>query len=752
MTLYTSISALCCIVLCLSAAQAQEGGSLRPRTEAERGTPPQQLEPVLVTAPRQAPEPTGLALDSPTGTASRLGLTLRELPVSVDIIGRDAIEEREHRTVLEAMESGTGITAGNPPGDPATFSLRGFTDNQIIQLTDGVRTGPTTMTGRLLDTWNFERIEVFKGPASVLYGEGAIGGAVNYAIKRPRRDAPLHVDGMLSYGSFNTLRLGVGSGGPLYADKLFYRVDFSRHTSSGFIDDTSSEYRSLSSALLFDVNKQLSLQLSFDAQHDDISSYWGTPLVPRSFATKPLSGVVEAEDGRTIDRRMSRVNYNVTDNVMYSKSYWGRLKADWQVTPALKLRNELYYYQANRRWENAETYAFDPTTLRISRDRFFVAHNQSIIGNRSEALLTMPLFGLPNRFLVGLDTNSLDFARPSFFAGAVDDVDPFHPARGRFGPPRLEAKQETNIHTTALFFEDQLTIFAPLKLVAGVRTEWIDLDRKLFNTAGVLQTEPSFSRTFRPTTWRVGMIYDVLPTLSLYGQYSTAADPAGLSNIFLVRSGENVDLSHGEQWEVGLKHRFWEQRAEWTLAYFHITRSHLLTQVSPTEVATIGQQSSHGLEFAAAVRPLPQWKLQGNVTFLEARFDDFAETTGTTVVSHNGNRPPNVPQIVANLWTSYQLPIPQFPLEFGGSWRYVSPRFNDNANTLKMLDYHTVDAFLGWRFADGHGFKDSHVRLRVRNLFDKDYAVWGDVFYPTEVLLGEPRSIEFSLSGRFAGL
>lgn len=709
------------------------------------------LPPMIVTAPPSGSAGGALGLGREAAAGSRLGLTPRELPASVEIIGRETIEDRGHRTVLEAIESGTGITAANPPGDPAPFSMRGFTDNQIIQLTDGVRTGPTTMTSRQLDTWNFERVEVLKGPASVLYGEGAIAGAVNYVIRRPRREEPFNVDGLLSYGSFNTLRLGVGSGGPLHDNILFYRVDFSRATSSGFIDDTSSDYRSITSALLFDVTRQLSFELSFDAQHDDASPYWGTPLVPLSFATRPLSGVVQSSDGRTIDARMSRVNYNVTDNVMYANSYWGRLKTHWQATSTLRVRNELYYYHADRRWENAETYAFNPATLLINRDRFFVAHDQDIIGNRSEALLAMPLFGLPNRFLVGLDTNHLGFERPGSFQGSVDEVDPLQPARGRFGPRLASAKHETTIRTTALFFEDQLTLFAPLKFVAGVRTEWIDLDRKVFDTAGVLRTEPSFSRAFRPTTWRVGLIYDVLPGLSLYGQYSTAADPAGLSNLFLVRSAENVNLSRGTQWEVGVKQSLWEQRAEWTLAYFRIVRKNLLTQVSVTDVASIGQQSSQGLEFAAAARLLPQWKLQGNVTLLEAQFDTFAEATETTVISHNGNRPPNVPRLVANVWTSYQLTAPQFPVEVGGSLRYVSGRFNDNANTVKMLAYHTVDAFIGWRFPDSNGFKNSALRLRVRNLFDRDYAVWGDPFYPSEVLLGEPRSIEVALSGRFAG-
>ena len=737
-----------CSLACGAEVYAQQTSPPQHPQAKSDVAPVSRLKEVVVPGERPT-EPSGLSLETPTPTGSRLGLTPREIPASVDVIGQETIEERGHRSTLEAIESAVGVTAGSPPGDPGAFSLRGFTDNQISQLYDGTRIGPSNMTGRPLDVWNFERIEILKGPASVLYGEGAVGGAINLVTRRPNREERRHLDAFFSYGRFNSTRFGLGSGGSLYRDKLFYRVDLSRNSSDGFINHTPSEFWNLTSSVLFDVNERFSLQASFDTTADDVGSYWGTPLVPRSFATKPLFGVVKTRDGRTIDRRMSRVNYNVADSRMWAHTYWGRVNARWQMSNAIALHNEFYLYQANRRWRNAETYAFDPTTLLVNRDRFFVAHDQRILGNRGELHYTHAMFGQHNRMVLGFDISRLDFGRPgAFCCDDPDGVDPFRPTRGRFGS-LTPTRQQTDIDTRALFFEDHLLVAERLHLVAGVRAEWIDLDRKLFRTDKSLNTGPSFVRTFAPVTWRLGAVFDLFPTLSLYSQYSTAADPVG-TNIFLVRENQNFDLTHGRQWEVGLKYSGLEGRAEWTLAYFDITRKNILTQTSLTAAVNVGRQSSHGVEFAAAVRPTPAWRLQGNVAYLDAEFDNFAEPSGDTLVSRAGNVPPNVPRLVANLWTSYRVLYP-WPLEVGGGIRHVGNRFTDTANSIKLLSYATVDAFLSWPLGESAYFKNSRLTVRARNLLDEDYAIWGDTFYPSQILRGEPRTVEFSLSTRFEG-
>lgn len=425
---------------------------------------------------------------------------------------------------------------------------------------------------------------------------------------------------------------------------------------------------------------------------------------------------------------------------MSALTTWTKFKTTWKPIEVIEVRNQAYYYTAKRDWQNAETYTFNVGTQLIDRDRFSVAHDQNIIGDRLEVQINQPIASLKNRFVMGLDFSHLDFTRPSFFSGAGGSVDPFAPVAGLFGLGST-ATQKSQVTTIAVFAEDQVNLTEQLKLVAGLRHDHVNLERQLFNTAGVLNTTSSFSRDFNPTTWRAGLVYDMLPAVTLYGQYSTAADPVG-TNIFLVRAGENLALATGAQWEVGAKGDFWDKRAEWTVAYFDIFRKNILTQTSLTEAVNVGRQSSKGVEFAIGVRPTEAWRVQGNLTFLSAKFDDFAEISGGNAVSRSGNRPFNVPQAMANLWSIYRLPT-AMPVDLGAALRYVGDRYNDAANTVRMNAYITADAWVSVPY------KTIWFTLRGRNLFDKTYAVWGDNFYPDQVLIGAPRAVELSMMAQF---
>jgi iron complex outermembrane receptor protein len=701
-----------------------------------------EIQPITVIGQPAERQGTGtLHLDSPSTTASRLGLTRREIPASIEVIDQQTIQERGFRSTSEAIQAATGVTVGDSPGNPASFSMRGFTNNQIRLLFDGLVIGPSGMISRPRDPWNLDRVEILKGPASVLYGQGAIAGAINFVTKRPVRGLE-GTEAFLSYGRFNTSRAAVGSGGRLGTDKLHYRADLSYQRSDNFmgVQRTPYTYWNWTSALLYDVTPRLNFEVSFDLTYDRSKPYYGTPLVPSSFATQAVNGVVSTLDGRTVDARMLRQNYNVQDSDMSALTTFTKFKTTWKPTDVIAVRNQAYYYTAERNWQNAETYTFNVGTQLIDRDRFFVSHDQSIIGDRLEFQVTQPIASFKNRFVTGVDFTYLDFTRPSFFSGAGGSVDPFAPVAGLFGP-FLSAPQKSRITTVAVFAEDQFSLTDQLKLVAGFRHDYIDLERQLFNAAGVLDATSSFSRNFNPTTWRAGVVYDVLPQVTLYGQYATAADPVG-TDLFLASATENFDLATGAQWEVGAKGDLWNKRVEWTVAYFDIFRENILTRTSLTEAVNVGRQSSRGVELALGVRPTDAWRVQGNLTYLSAKFDDFTELSGGNLVSRNGNRPFNVPKTVANLWSIYRLPT-VIPVDIGAALRYVGDRFNDAANTVRMLAYTTVDAWLAVPY------KNLWFTLRGRNLFDKTYAIWGDNFYPDQLLIGSPRTVELSMRAQF---
>ena len=124
------------------------------------------------------------AIASDCPTVDVYGIATTEHPdTDGEIIDQATMRQRGFRTVTEAAQGMTGVTGGDHPAEPSAFSLRGFTNSQINILYDGIKIGPQNMTSRVMDTGNLERIEILKGPASLMSGEGAAGGAIGFAAQ-----------------------------------------------------------------------------------------------------------------------------------------------------------------------------------------------------------------------------------------------------------------------------------------------------------------------------------------------------------------------------------------------------------------------------------------------------------------------------------------------------------------------------------------------------------------------------------------
>jgi len=710
--------------------------------EPAKGTLPR----VTIVGEREVP-----ALLQPAGSASRLGLSVRETPASIDVLPQSLLRERGVRSVSEAAIAATGVTAGDFPAEPSNFSMRGFANSQINTLYNGLKIGPPNMTSRVMDIGNLERIEFLKGSASLMSGEGASGGAVNFVTRQPQRGTPQH-EVNLSAGSFGAVRSGFGSGGTTAVESLDYRVDLNRSAGKGFIDDTAHENWHLSAGLDWYALPGLKLFSALEYKKDDASAYWGTPLVSAAApGVQPQGGVVSGSyvsgfngsnlGAVTIDRRTLRTNYNVLDNRNTADEQWLRVGADWQPNTAFGLRTQFYRYAADREWFNNEIAAFNGGTGLVDRERFYVAHDQTTMGNKSEVQWDGAVAGLRNRWVAALEWNKTEFMRPGAANFPGDSVGLVNPQRGSYGLLTTQ-RQSADITNLALALEDRLTLAQGVALIAGLRHESIALDRSSANAAGVQRTGFPFSKTWRPTTGRIGLTWDVAPELTLYGQFATAADVAA-NNLFLLRANQPLELTRTRTVEVGAKQSFWAQRGEWTLALYDIVRSNVYAAQGGQALALAGQQASRGVELSAAVRTAQAWRWWGNLAINRTRYENYGVGSGSSSGSFSGNTPPNAPKLVANAGASYRFGG-AWPVEASASLRRVGERFHSDANTVKLAAYTVADASVSVQLQPR-----TQLSLRVRNLADRSYAVWSDPFYPDQVLLGAPRSAELALSLRF---
>jgi len=708
-----------------------------------QGPAPVTLDDVIVSG-RTAP---AHPLDHDAPSASRLGLTAREVPAAIEILDRRDLHRDDIHSVTDAATRTVGVTAGDFPAEPAAFSMRGFTGNQITTLYNGIRIGPANMTNRVTGTANLERIEFLKGSASLMSGEGASGGAINLVTRRPHA-GPVEHEVHASYGSFNTVHTGFGSGGSTRLTGLDYRIDLNRASSNGFVDDTPSTAWHVSGGLDWRAAAGLKLFVAAEYKRDKAKTYWGTPLVSSGgTGIGPVSGLVSgthvsAYNGTnlgavTLDGRTLRTNYNVIDNRSNAEETWVRGGVEWAPRADMLVRNQVYRYDARREWFNNEIIAFNAGTGLVDRERFFVAHDQTLVGDKAEWQWDARLAGRHNRLVLAAEWSRLDFHRPGAANFPGDSVTLADPDRGTYGALTTQ-RQTAAIDTLAVAVEDRLRLTPRVALVGGLRHESIALDRTSTNAAGADRSGFPFSSTWRPTTGRTGVTWDLTNALTLYAQYATGADVSA-NNLFLLGPTQPPGLTRARTLEAGAKHRFLDGHGTLTAAVFAMRRSNVYAAQGGQQLALAGEQRSRGAELAASVRAPAGWRLWANLAWTHARYHDYDFAGG----SYSGNTPPNVPAVVANAGGALRIAT-AYPVEVGLAMRHVGDRFHSDANTVTLESYTIADAFLAVDVARG-----VTATLRVRNLADRRYVAWSDPFYPDQVLVGAPRGVELGIRATF---
>lgn len=720
-----------------------------------------------VTAPSQATQPTvpssatavatPLNGNAPAAAGSRLGLTAREVPATVEVVGAETLREQGYHTTVDAVRGATGVSAGDAPNDVG-FAMRGFQGNQISVLYNGINIGPTGFTALTMETYNLDRVEFLKGPSSLISGQGAVGGTINFVTKAPHT-GPVQNEAFVGFDQRGTFRSGFGSGGSTTVPGLDYRFDISRTREVGFIDDTEFKNVHVSGQLNYRLSDSFRTFVAAEFKDYKAKPYEGTPLVPAADSgTNAIAGIVSGSkisaynssnlDSVTIDRRTLSTNYNVVDGHKTIKESWVRSGFEWDLNNAVILRSQIYNYNASRDWYNNEISAYNSLTKQVDRERFFVHHNHNIVGNITDVTWNGSIFGLDNRLVGSVESSHTDFTRPGAANFPGEPVPLVGFDRGTYGDLRTQLQTAT-IDSVALNLEDRLKLTNTFALVGGLRYNPLTLDRNWIRNGAERPGFP-YSKSWQPVTGRIGYTWEALPGTIFYSQYATASDISA-DSIFLLSPTQNLTMSDSRSYETGVKQLAWSGRAEWTFSAFDIERNNVYSAQAGQQLNLAGKVKSQGVEFSAAVRPTPESRLWGNVAYVRARYADYDLADGSA--SFSGNTPPNIPAVIVNGGGSYRFLNPGWwPVELGFSVRHVGDRWSTDANTVKLLAYTTADLFAFVDLPKVPLFAtatSTRLAFRVRNVTDKRYAAWSDPFYPDQIFLGAPRTYEVEASFKF---
>ena len=677
-------------------------------------------------------------LTAVTSTGSRLGTTLLQTPASVTVLTGSEINARGDLSVTEAVTRAVGVTTSANPGNGGTaLSARGFSgQGSVLQLYDGVRLFPVAGTITFpADPWNIDRIEVLSGPASVLYGQGSLGGAVNVITKQPNTQRQ-EFEGEVGYGSQNTWHVAAGAGGPL-GEMLSYRVDGSYRRSDGWVDRGDSKSLALSGALRFAPSKDLTFTLRDDYGNLRPQEYFGTPLI-----------------NSKLDTSIRERNYNVADADLHYRDNRTALTAEWTPNEMISVQNVAYRLTSKRLFKDLESYCWvaangdcpndynggGGTPGQIYRtDNLGIFHDQTQYGDQGNIKFSTAFGGgMKNDLVAGFDYNDIKLIYSNDFGSDLQEseVNPRNFNPGLFYDTQgIAPRFRTHTKEYSFYLEDRLALNDQFSVMGGVRAEHDHVERFNINTAGVSATTALFGKTLTDTTWRVGAVYQPNSNLSLYAQYSTGVDPLGTLTTY---SGSQTQFENatGHQAEAGVKFSFMDGKGRATAAVYRIVKNNLLSQRTLTSpIEQVGQRSSQGIELSVAFELPAGFSIDANGTVLDAKYDSFL--SGST--SYNGKTPPGAPETAANVWLNWKA---NDKLQARAGLRYVGQTYSDNANTFRIPGYTVVDASVSYAITP-----QVALNVNVSNLFDKDYAT--NAYNDEQWILGRPRSVDVSLKLRF---
>ncbi|MBS0232507.1 MAG: TonB-dependent siderophore receptor [Proteobacteria bacterium] len=747
----------------LTARTNAEAGAPKPQTPVKPAPNTADLPPVVVTAPaelskpvkkpakakplvRNVSQPTvsnvqpaaasaGLGeSENPKGpgkgivaerttSGSKTDTPIIEIPQGISVVTGEQIRDMGAMSVVEATRYAPGIRSETFGSDTRNdwFLVRGFSAQETGYYLDGLQLFSTAFATWRLEPWGLDRIEIIRGPSSVLYGGGNPGGLINAVSKRPG----LGLDNAISTGidEFGNAYAATDLSGQLGGSgEVFYRLNMLGKTGGTQVDDVDNDRFFIAPSLLWRPNADTSLVVLSSYQRDKTAiqnflPYVGT-AVDAPFGRIPTSLDTNNPDYGSFKREQAMVGYEfehrVNDAVSLRQNFrYGHLEVDLLGLYGLG-------------------YAVPPTSTSgiISRGNFITqpVADEFNIDNQAEFRFgTGPLF---HKVLTGIDYKHYRIADDQGFEfrfADLDVVNPVYPPNP--APPSTRYLLATTTQEQlGVYLQDQVKI-EKLTVALSGRHDYVSTDRddKLSAAQSVEVDEGAF-------TGRAGAIYNFDNGLAPYVSYSTSFNPlVGLN----ATTGTLLKPETGEGWEGGVK---WEPRwlqGRITLSYFDIDRSNVpSTNPLDFSVRQIGAQNSHGFEYEGIATLMPGLNVISSYTIYD--LTTLADTDPAAI----GKVPIGIPEQFGGVALDYTLQHGVFRgFGFGAGVRYNGPSYADAANTLPVPSYTLFDLALhyehdGWRTA-----------LNVTNLMDDAYV--SSCSGPTACFYGERRKALVSSTYRW---
>ena len=681
------------------------------------------LAPVTVTGIRDRAAQT---YQSGVTSVGKIPVAAKDVPQSLTVVNEKLIHDQGKDSFKSALENVIGISfeagEGGRIGD--NIRLRGFSVAGDIYL-DGVR----DIAQYNRDTFNYDRIEVLRGSASMLFGRGSTGGVVNQVSKMPRPITEHEVN--VTAGNGNYLRT-TGDFNFKTGDDAALRIGTMTTDWDGLGGKASTSRRGLAVDYRFGIGTADEFMFSlYHLNYNDKPVLGGRWLqgAPAPFSADKWYGAQSDYQKDSADFATATHTHRWADGSTLKTTFRdGRFKRDLWAT------------QINGLDANVTQANFGPNTIvpRRTQTRAGAEHHTFV---QSDYITTTNLFGRKNQLLLGTDIareNSLVYRytgipqRPDTTV-ALADNSPVIDTRLRVKSTEFKSR------AIGAYAQDTINITPDWKLVGGLR---LDNFAGNYDRSGLALPGTPLARSDTVLSKRMGLMYQPSDKVSYYASYGTSFNTSGDLYQYDANSA-NTPPESSRNLEVGAKWELYEGDLSVRTALARTDKfNERNTDVNQAtgEFLLSGQRHTNSLEFEVAGRINPRWDLFGGIVFMHGVIDKAGSSAAAQATV--GRNPGLTPNLQANLWSTYQL---DEKWRVGGGFTHVSANSPSSANAVNLANYAPAytkyDALLEYRLNAGNS-----VKLNVDNLTNKVYYSSLYQAWPTAAAL---RTVRLTLTSRF---
>jgi iron complex outermembrane receptor protein len=654
---------------------------------------------------------------SSASTATRTDTPLRDIPQSIQVVPRQVIEDQGVTRIGDALRNVSGVTPQvGFGGITDQFTIRGFTDTSTFR--NGFRQTGLLGFSPINSPSTIERIEVLKGPASIMFGQIEPGGVVNFITRMPLSEPFYQAE--FTAGQFSFYEPFLDASGPLTEDgRLLYRLGATYRNFGSFVDFVNGENISIAPVLSYQISDSTTLRADYEFFNTSETFNDGLPLDPIVF---------DLPNSRFLGEPDNRIN---------STSHRIGLSIEHQFNENIDLRSTFTAFIANENSRAARLFDLIPGTQEIertSRENSFRSENYAW---QTDLITRFNTGSIKHQLLLGLEFASLSGSNSSI-ESEIFPINVVNPIYREPIPPIESTFSRTDSSTRfGVLLQDQIEVLPNLNLLVGGRYDSTNIR---FNLEDIFVGEEPFTldgdfsdQAFSP---RVGVVYQPIEPISLYASFSRSFQPNGAITRRFAQDGESVPPTRGTQYEIGVRAAITENLSA-NLALYHITKTNILTTDpdDPDFIIPIGEARSRGIELDIGGEILPGWNVIASAFLNDAVITEDGDLPiGDTLI--------NAPRTGASLWTTYEIQQGDLQgLGFGLGLFYVGDREAQLPNNFVLPSYLRTDASIFYR-------RDNwRLGVNLKNLFNTQYlesAQNTGLIYP-----GAPFSVLGTVSVRF---